>query len=103
MAVLPILYLSKRLSSEMMSGSGYRTGFLPLQSRSAPNARGKVTAPSMPTPRNERRPRKEHSPLPDFGFIEQLVYSNGRALLVPGPFVRRQRQRGVTRSGIPHK
>src|SRR5690348_9981551 len=105
MGVLPILYLSKRLSSEIRSASGYRTGFLPLQSRSAPNARGKVTALSMPAPRNDRRPRKEHSPLPDLVFIEELVYSNATAepLLVPGPFVRRQRQRGVTRGGIPHE
>src|SRR4051812_16384985 len=31
--VFPILYFAKRLSSAIMSGSGYRPGFLPLQSR----------------------------------------------------------------------
>src|SRR5262245_27693882 len=46
MGVLPILYFANRLSSTMMSGSGYRVGFLPDQSRSAALLIGASTAPA---------------------------------------------------------
>src|SRR5438067_3821715 len=65
MGVLPTLYFAKRLSRTTMSGSGYRVGLVPLQSRCALAAAGSNVA----AVRKERR------------FISDFISPRRRAIV----------------------
>src|SRR5262245_3893092 len=57
--VLPILYFAKRLSRTMMSGSGYRVGDFPDQSRGvSANAFGRTSAPAAASPADFKSARR---------------------------------------------
>src|ERR1051325_3752440 len=55
MGVLPSLSLSKRGSRETISGSGYRVGIVPVQSRSAERVLARPAVVAAAVARKERR------------------------------------------------